>query len=189
MALPLASPEYVSRKRLLPQRNLQNTHQGKERSTSARLGRNRRRKSVQDIMDAFELLRNTIPTYPPGARLSRIETLRVATSYIRDLKQILAKARTTRISSTASSQSLHSTVSQGEIDLVLIQDGAGETVVERNELLTCAPSSIPTFDHQLTAFEKRSEHASFHHTTQTLSPACPSAAAGCTAQTEQFLRR
>ena len=179
MALPLASPEYVSRKRLLPQRNLRNTHKGKERGTSARAGRSRRRKSVQDIMDAFELLRNTIPTYPPGARLSRIETLRVATSYIRDLKQILANARTTRISSTAGSQSLNSTASQSEIDLILIQDGAGETVVERNEVFT--PYSIPTFDYQLTEFEKRSEHASFHHTTQTLSPACPSAAAGWTA--------
>ena len=161
MALPLASPEYVSRKRLLPQRNLQNTHQDKERGTSARAGRSRKRKSVQDIMNAFELLRNTIPTYPPGARLSRIETLRVATSYIRDLKQIWANARTTRISSAASSQSLNSTASQSEINFILIQDGAGETVVEKKRSVhTFLDSDVrPSADDQ-GEFEKRSKHAS-----------------------------
>ena len=49
----------------------------------------RSRRSVKSLIKAFDNLRSFIPTYPPGKKLTKIETLRLAMLYIQDLSNLL----------------------------------------------------------------------------------------------------
>ena len=49
----------------------------------------KRRKSVQQLITGFNQLRSCLGVYPPDRHLSRIETLRMAITYIGDLQAIL----------------------------------------------------------------------------------------------------
>ena len=54
----------------------------------------RRRRSIQNLMDGFNLLRSHLPMYPSSHTLTRLETLRLASCYIRDLTNLLKEAGT-----------------------------------------------------------------------------------------------
>lgn len=54
-----------------------------------RLLPHRRRRSIQNLIVGFEQLRSYLPSYLYGHRLTRLETLRLATQYIRDLTNLL----------------------------------------------------------------------------------------------------
>lgn len=63
-------------------------------STAARAKRRatanaRERVRMNDMNDAFDSLRNLIPNYPAGRKLSKIDTLRLAKAYINDLAELL----------------------------------------------------------------------------------------------------
>ncbi|XP_025421418.1 transcription factor 15-like [Sipha flava] len=49
----------------------------------------RERDRTQSVNSAFDVLRNMIPIDPPDRKLSKIETLQLATKYINHLSQIL----------------------------------------------------------------------------------------------------
>lgn len=49
----------------------------------------RERVRMNDMNEAFDLLRNLIPNYPAGRKLSKIDTLRLAKAYIKDLAELL----------------------------------------------------------------------------------------------------
>ena len=51
-----------------------------------------RRTSVQNLMTGFDYLRAHLPSYTSGYQLTRLQTLRVAICYIRDLGQLLQDA-------------------------------------------------------------------------------------------------
>jgi hypothetical protein len=50
----------------------------------------RERKRMHTVNDAFDDLRDLVPTYPSNRKLSKIETLRLACAYIQDLAKLLA---------------------------------------------------------------------------------------------------
>eukprot|EP00117_Sycon_ciliatum_P034516 scpid55607/ scgid26331/ len=52
----------------------------------------KRRKGVQQLITAFDVLRSRLYVYPPERHLSKIETLRMAISYIKDLERLLKQA-------------------------------------------------------------------------------------------------
>ncbi|VDL96675.1 unnamed protein product [Schistocephalus solidus] len=54
-----------------------------------RLSKAKERAGTADVKDAFVLLRQLIPTDPTNRKLSKIETLRLATSYIAHLNSVL----------------------------------------------------------------------------------------------------
>lgn len=63
-------------------------------STSQKLSprKSRSRRGMKNLAAAFDSLRSHVPTYPPGKKLTKIETLRFAMLYIVDLQQILGEA-------------------------------------------------------------------------------------------------
>lgn len=50
-----------------------------------------RRRSVQNLIDGFSLLRSHLPSYSSGRQLTQIETLRLAMIYINDLNELLER--------------------------------------------------------------------------------------------------
>ncbi|KAL7058483.1 hypothetical protein AAHC03_017205 [Spirometra sp. Aus1] len=54
-----------------------------------RLSKAKERARIASVKDAFVLLRQLIPTDPANRKLSKIETLRLATSYIAHLNSVL----------------------------------------------------------------------------------------------------
>lgn len=49
----------------------------------------RERKRMHTVNSAFDQLRELVPTYPSNRKLSKIDTLRLACTYIQDLVSIL----------------------------------------------------------------------------------------------------
>ena len=52
----------------------------------------KRRKGVQQLITAFDALRSRLCVYPPDRHLSKIETLRMTISYIKDLETLLKES-------------------------------------------------------------------------------------------------
>lgn len=48
-----------------------------------------RRRSIHNLIEGYRSLRALIPTYPPDKQLTRRETVKLATMYIQDLKDLL----------------------------------------------------------------------------------------------------
>lgn len=64
------------------------THEGKQVQRNAANARERARMRV--LSKAFSRLKTTLPWVPPDTKLSKLDTLRLASSYIAHLRQILA---------------------------------------------------------------------------------------------------
>ncbi len=63
-------------------------------SKSKRLQANsRERKRMHTVNSAFDELRELVPTYPSNRKLSKIDTLRLACTYIQDLVSVLHQTR------------------------------------------------------------------------------------------------
>ena len=54
----------------------------------------RERKRMHTVNSAFDQLRELVPTYPSNRKLSKIDTLRLACTYIQDLVSVLHQTRT-----------------------------------------------------------------------------------------------
>eukprot|EP00117_Sycon_ciliatum_P015675 scpid53481/ scgid1322/ len=65
----------------------------------------KRRKSVQQLITGFDMLRSCLGVYPPDRHVSKIETLRMAMAYIRDLEKLLRESE--QAESTARPASLY----------------------------------------------------------------------------------
>ena len=52
----------------------------------------RERKRMHTVNEAFDDLRDLVPTYPSNRKLSKIETLRLACAYIQDLAKLLSES-------------------------------------------------------------------------------------------------
>lgn len=52
----------------------------------------RERKRMHTVNEAFDDLRDLVPTYPSNRKLSKIETLRLACAYIQDLAKLLTES-------------------------------------------------------------------------------------------------
>ena len=57
--------------------------------TEGHIAENREKKRLNNINSAFERLKEVIPTFPFEKRLTKMETLRLAISYINMLEDIL----------------------------------------------------------------------------------------------------
>ncbi|KAM9317108.1 transcription factor 21 [Gastrophryne carolinensis] len=64
------------------------SHEGKQVQRNAANARERARMRV--LSKAFSRLKTTLPWVPPDTKLSKLDTLRLASSYIAHLRQILA---------------------------------------------------------------------------------------------------
>ena len=61
-----------------------------EQKKEKRVSANKRERSrMHTVNEAFDSLRELVPTYPSNRKLSKIETLRLACSYIEDLAKLL----------------------------------------------------------------------------------------------------
>ena len=64
--------------------------EGPDQKKEKRVSANRRERSrMHTVNEAFDSLRELVPTYPSNRKLSKIETLRLACSYIEDLAKLL----------------------------------------------------------------------------------------------------
>lgn len=68
--------------------------QSEQRRVKRLAANTRERKRMHTVNSAFEQLRDLVPTYPSNRKLSKIDTLRLACTYIQDLVSLLHNTHT-----------------------------------------------------------------------------------------------
>lgn len=74
--------------------NENDPHAGVETKAKRVQANSRERKRMHNVNSAFDQLRELVPTYPSNRKLSKIDTLRLACTYIQDLVSVLHQTRT-----------------------------------------------------------------------------------------------
>ncbi len=79
--------------RLRHERKLSKTHQREARQTQRNAANARERARMRVLSKAFSRLKTSLPWVPADTKLSKLDTLRLASSYISHLRQLLQDDR------------------------------------------------------------------------------------------------
>ncbi|XP_036935547.1 musculin [Acanthopagrus latus] len=85
--------EGVEGRNLKHERKLSKTHQKEARQTQRNAANARERARMRVLSKAFSRLKTSLPWVPADTKLSKLDTLRLASSYISHLRQLLQEDR------------------------------------------------------------------------------------------------